>query len=386
MTLQNLCLLICKFIIFRYGKIDLNVSDPIVPFRETIITRPKTDMVNEAIMNQNLPTKHLQLKKFEDDEEVIEAGLVEVHTSNKKCCLKIRALPLPEKVTCILDENQFNIKILDQYTNEVISDQSMESQVNQINTDMLEALKELKDKLDKAFKESGKNWRNAVNEIWAFGPRRVGPNILMNRSDYKRPNIWSSLEKDSSGKDSVKDFDNSIVSGFEMATIAGPLCEEPMRGVCYIIEKWDYVDQNGCVQTSKNETSSSNKLKSDSLSKEGSDYKKDGCINGQDVDKSSAAKQEVVNSERIRLDSCESNEELEISDNIGKKKQEVYGPFSGQLISCVKDGCRKAFQTQQQRLMAAMYKCDIQATAEVLGRSILIFASRVSLTKSISSS
>ncbi|KAJ8304546.1 hypothetical protein KUTeg_018129 [Tegillarca granosa] len=364
----------------RYGKVDLNVSDPIVPFRETIITRPKTDMVNEAIMNQNLPAKHIQLKKFEDDEEVIEAGLVEVYTANKKCYLKIRALPLPEKVTCILDENQHNIKILDQLTNEVILDQSVESQVNEINVDTLEALKELKEKLDKAFKESGKNWRNAVNEIWAFGPRRVGPNILLNRiSDYKRPNVWSSIERESSCKDNVRDFDNSIVSGFEIATLAGPLCEEPMRGVCYIIEKWEYVDQNGyIIQNStigENESSRLNTFKSDSLSKEGDD-KKNGCNNEQDVNISSAAKQEVDNSERTRLDSCESNEELEISDNVGKKKQEVYGPFSGQLISCVKDGCRKAFQTQQQRLMAAMYKCDIQATAEVLGKLYAVIGKR----------
>jgi len=34
---------------FRYAKIELNVSEPIVQFRETIIVPPKMDMVNEAI-------------------------------------------------------------------------------------------------------------------------------------------------------------------------------------------------------------------------------------------------------------------------------------------------------------------------------------------------
>jgi len=41
--------------------------------------------------------------------------------------------------------------------------------------------------------------------------------------------------------------------------------------------------------------------------------------------------------------------------------------MSGQIMSAVKEGCRKAFQAQPQRLMAAMYSCSIQANAEILG-------------------
>ena len=43
--------------------------------------------------------------------------------------------------------------------------------------------------------------------------------------------------------------------------------------------------------------------------------------------------------------------------------------LSGQLISCVKEGCRKAFQAHPQRLMWPMYTCVIQATTDVLGKS-----------------
>ena len=48
--------------------------------------------------------------------------------------------------------------------------------------------------------------------------------------------------------------------------------------------------------------------------------------------------------------------------DIGRRCQ-----LSGQLISCVKEGCRKAFQAHPQRLMWAMYTCVIQATTDVLG-------------------
>ncbi|KAG0411009.1 hypothetical protein HPB47_011881 [Ixodes persulcatus] len=44
----------------------------------------------------------------------------------------------------------------------------------------------------------------------------------------------------------------------------------------------------------------------------------------------------------------------------------TYGPLSGQIISAVKEGCRRAFQAQPQRLLCAMYSCSIQATSDAL--------------------
>jgi ribosome assembly protein 1 len=38
--------------LFRYARIEVNVSAPIIPFRETIIPPPKVDFLNESIANQ----------------------------------------------------------------------------------------------------------------------------------------------------------------------------------------------------------------------------------------------------------------------------------------------------------------------------------------------
>ena len=35
-----------------------------------------------------------------------------------------------------------------------------------------------------------------------------------------------------------KDFENSFLFGFNLATSKGPLCEEPMQGVAFFIEKF----------------------------------------------------------------------------------------------------------------------------------------------------
>ena len=50
-----------------------------------------------------------------------------------------------------------------------------------------------------------------------------------------------------------------------------------------------------------------------------------------------------------------------------KRSAQTLGAHSGQIISTVKEACKKAFQSQAQRLMCAMYSCTIQATANVLG-------------------
>jgi len=67
-----------------------------------------------------------------------------------------------------------------------------------------------------------------------------------------------------------------------------------------------------------------------------------------------------------RIDADEDHEDVLPSGrqqaDIGRRCQ-----LSGQLISCVKEGCRKAFQAHPQRLMWPMYTCVIQATTEVLG-------------------
>lgn len=40
-------------------------------------------------------------------------------------------------------------------------------------------------------------------------------------------------------------------------------------------------------------------------------------------------------------------------------------------MSSVKEGCRKAFQAQPQRIMAAMYTCNINVKPQVLGKYML---------------
>uniref|UniRef100_A0A8C1GH06 Elongation factor like GTPase 1 n=1 Tax=Cyprinus carpio TaxID=7962 RepID=A0A8C1GH06_CYPCA len=294
-----------------FAKIEISASKPIIPFRETVIRPPKVDMVNEDMGKQQKVAVIHQVKeeqtKYPEGVQVDSTGLVTLTTPNKMATVGVRAIPLPEEVTRLLEDNVELIRTMEQFSLFVWEDKTLD-----INQKILENIQEFKVKLESNLQ--GRKWRGAVERIWAFGPRRCGPNILLNSVEgYRRPSVWQCLEREKeTEKAEIRDFDNSIASGFQLATLSGPMCEELLMGVCFSVETWD--------------------MKLSAPLAHGAEAA------GSSVD--------------------------------------CYGPFSGQLIAAMKEACRYAFQAKPQRLMAAMYTCEIMATAEVLGRVYAVLSKR----------
>lgn len=313
----------------RFAKIEISASEPIIPFRETVVRPPKVDMVNEEMGRQHKVAIIHQVKeessqgRSSDTLHVDPSGLVTLTTPNRLATVSIRAIPLPEEATRLLDRSSELIRTVEQVN------MSLREGLD-VSPRTLEAIAELKDKLETLLQ--GWRWRNAVDRIWAFGPRRYGPNILLNSVDsYQRPSVWQCLNRDKP-QTTLRDFDNSIVSGFQLASLSGPMCEEPLMGVCFSVEQWD-------VQTAT------------------STPHQDPVVDN-------------PTSRDISLDNEAQGEDTTVGQSQAKRRTEAdcYGPVSGQLIAATKEACRHAFQAQPQRLMAAMYTCEIMATAEVLGR------------------
>ena len=257
-----------------------------------------------------------------------------------------------------------------------------------MNTETKVALKELKARLREEFQAAGKQWTDAVDQMWAFGPRSNGPNILLNRvKGYNRPNIWSGLEESRVGK--LRESDNSINNGFQMATLAGPLCNEPMRGVGFAVEGWDVVVptdefQGLSIQQANGHAASKNAglpVDKTDLSQSIPDgasslHNISPSTNDQNepethstVNRQTTNGKEVQPGEEKAADSEEEETRSTTSSMLSgvSSKRSMQGPYSGQLMSTSKEAFRRAFQTQPQRLMVAIYTCTIQVTTEVLG-------------------
>lgn len=247
--------------------VEVLVSAPIVPFRETVIEPPDTDMVNEQLNDEN--------KVVSSEEDDNDASFqVTIHTPNKQCTIDITAYPLNSETAQFLVENP--VRNLDEG---------------------------FKERLNECLKGSPhEDLRSSAENILSFGPKRNGTNLLINKFDVNVPGVWGEA---AGGKvqSVVKDYLSSFINGFQLATQAGPLCEEPLTGVAFVVSRLS-------------------------------------------IDTSSVA------------------------------DSGAYGPLSGQIVSAVKEGCRRAFQTRPQRLVAAMYSCDIQVRAEVLGRMYSVLGRR----------
>lgn len=331
----------------RFAKIQIRVSEPIVPFRETVVLPPKVDMVNEEISEinktlahytQRLPAfmmKEIQTfsdiitKRDETDEnneitmskgEAIElrkttklkekAGLIEAYTANKQYCMCLHAKPLPSEVLACFEENLELLKVVHRVSSEA-SFEDRQAVINSLTSETKQGVKKFYNELNTIFENSGKLWRKAVDKIWAVGPKGSFTNILFNNvAGYERSSVWFGLieiEEEERKTLNVREYDNNIVSGFQLAVQAGPMCEEPMMGVAFFANEWKMMEQHPIQEA----TSSQN-----------------------------------------------------------------YGPLSGQYISSFREGCRRAVMAQPMRLMAAMYTCDIQATTEVLGKMYGVLGKR----------
>jgi len=184
---------------------------------------------------------------------------------------------------------------------------------------------------------------------------------------------------------SNRDYDNSVVSGFQLASLAGPLCEEPLMGVCFVIEKWTLLEKEmtslvasdtgstGLTSSGKEESGHEEKMNDENNLKDVEITEINEGAGGDQDETNEVDEETSLTTQELRNDNSTNTSSR---DNNPSKKLDRFGPFSGQLMSAVKEGCRRAFLLQPVRLMAAMYTCDIQATAEVLGRMYAVVAKR----------
>ena len=184
---------------------------------------------------------------------------------------------------------------------------------------------------------------------------------------------------------SNRDYDNSVVSGFQLASLAGPLCEEPLMGVCFVIEKWTLLEKEmtslvasdtgstGLTSSREEESGHEEKTNDENNLKDVEITEINEGAGGEQDETNEVDEETSLTTQELRNDNSTNTSSR---DNNPSKKLDRFGPFSGQLMSAVKEGCRRAFLLQPVRLMAAMYTCDIQATAEVLGRMYAVVAKR----------
>jgi ribosome assembly protein 1 len=168
----------------RFAKCDVQAGEVIVPFRESI-TNYVASSTTEHKEEMNEP-KYPELGR----------GRVDVVTSSKQITVRLSVRPLPEPVTNFLVKNTAAVKRLyserkaegkesigaDSEVVENEAEHEVGADVGTIELGRTLSMEEFKGQLGSTFAEAkGEEelWQDAIERITAFGPRRTGPNVLI---------------------------------------------------------------------------------------------------------------------------------------------------------------------------------------------------------------
>ncbi|KAL9473962.1 hypothetical protein ACSS6W_008342 [Trichoderma asperelloides] len=212
----------------RFARCDIQAGAPIVPYRETIVRA-----------EEMRPPANKELGR----------GTIVSSTSSKQVNLTLRVQPLPTNVTEFLVKNGDSIKRL-YNVRKLVEEEGEESNEEAIEADTeltagaAISVEELKTQLQKEL-ETGKGreaWKGLVDRIAGFGPRRTGPNLLIDATkDGILPKIFATAKapdakSESEDKLHPSHLSDKITYAFQLGTAQGPLCNEPMQGIAVFIE------------------------------------------------------------------------------------------------------------------------------------------------------
>lgn len=310
----------------RFAKVNLEISPPLVSFRETI----EGDSSNPFD----------KFKMFIGSSNVIERT-----TPNGRCTVRVYILKLPDALTKLLDESSDLLE-------DIIAGKAIQLKSSigvQDDDHPVEALRKriwdaIESEVSDGNAEKDKDraekykllWENLLKRIWALGPRQVGPNMLIlpdssttitgssvlirsspyvsERLGFTEVSIGDELASESSEirslNEEAESLRSSVLSGFQVATAAGPLCDEPMWGLAFVVE--------------------------------------------------AAIFPFVSESEAIHQ----------------QAQAEQYGVFSGQVMTAVKEACKAAVLQKNPRIVEGMYFCELNTPTEYLGPMYAVLARR----------
>lgn len=277
----------------RFARCEIQAGAPIVPFRETIVRA-----------EEMRPPANKELGR----------GVVVGVASSKQVTVTLRVRPLPAEVTEFLVKHSASIKHLYSEhkdateTNgqgEAASEDIVETDGVVPENEIL-SVEDLKSQLQAQFEKvkDREIWKSVVEQITSFGPKRTGPNLLIDATkeqcfakafapeEERRRN--SAVPAAGETTIHASHFCDKITYGFQLATEQGPLCHEPVQGVAVFVE--------------------------------------DVSI--------SAGEDETVSAR----------------DRVGR--------LTGEVIKTVQQSVHKGFLDWSPRLMLAMYSCEIQASSK----------------------
>eukprot|EP00177_Eucheuma_denticulatum_P008807 GFKZ01015995.1.p1 GENE.GFKZ01015995.1~~GFKZ01015995.1.p1 ORF type:complete len:1122 (-),score=192.43 GFKZ01015995.1:1348-4713(-) len=272
-----------------------------------------------------------------DTDSLLSKSFVEygrfVRVGNDNLNFSLAAIPLPTQVAKVLED---------------VAPLLRKSEKERSHA--FETISEIKGRIDEAVKEYAQEastkkitadsierfWKHEVfPRVWASGPRQFGSNLLvgpdegLSRSKLTENLFGKRSDIEARSLRSRKEAEKAMISGFQLGTLSGPLCEEPMHGVAFVVNRLVIPDDMENTEIGK-------VVGKSERASDGEDTDKDG---------SNDAKQSTAN-------------------------------LSGLVIGSMREATRIALMHGNSRIMEGVLHVDISVPGEALGRTYTVLGQR----------
>lgn len=193
----------------------------------------------------------------------------------------------------------------------------------------------------------GGRWAKWAEKVWSLGPKRVGPNLLIDDRQppgHRRDGPAVASAPGTSDPSVPGDLVSSIVNGFQIACKAGPLCEEPLSGIAFVVSRAaDVSRQKPCAVANPRPGKGY-----DSSSDDEADDERDAAVGGPAA-----------------------------SDPSGSVTAESETIDAGEMLARMKDACREAVvKATDRRLKEPVYHCQLVCNESVMGKASAVLSKR----------
>lgn len=266
---------------------------------------------------------------------MLPSGVVAMWTANRKLCLRVGAIALPEEVMTWMDEHAEELEsLLHRQRASVAFAQSSRS-----GATVEESLEDVATQFRERMQEAGVPEALATATLCGMSVARGSRAVLLDTTGSR----WTLQESHSFG--GFKGLEEggplnaehgetshhvpswlraSVLAGFQLAASAGPLCEEPMRGVAFVVHSCQQIV--GAAATGEEATG------------------------GPALGGGSAA-----NASQLL--------------HAAAAAAGPYGPMSGQVMVAAKEACRcSLFRRGYARICEAMLSLEVQCEQAMLGK------------------
>lgn len=371
--------------------IPFEVSPPLVRFRETIVLEEHGSGGNgngsggssnnsaEEMMNVN-------------GSSVNNKNKVTMATPNGQVEITVSCEPMDESI----------VRLIEQY--ESMSKKVSGEEDNGGTNSSVAFLKELKlrmcgraDQDDSGYGNSSQRKRKQMdddyNNICAFGPNQFGTNMLLNDMDDRMD--WSITtgstsstrrprsteegdEKESKTRTTnqrLEQHRTSLINGFQLATEHGPMCEEPMWGVLYRIHAVTFLE---ALQKMENRHQEMHVDNAEDCSKDHSENRSEesASLLSTTPPPSTTTPPPSSSPTHLPTPTPSSTPATTPPTTPTTSAANPYGPLSGQIISTMRRACRESFKLSNQRLVEAVFECNMQCTMDQLGKLYSVLGQR----------